>query len=89
MSKVTEAIIEHWGKRCPDYHEDCAVCQAWKEHDTLESIKEAVSDYYLPKIKNIFTRLHGGTDAMRDEGHKLWLIYNELRQLTKSELPHE
>jgi hypothetical protein len=89
MRKVTEAIIEHWGKRCPDHHEDCAACQAWGEHDRLESIEEAVRDYYLPKIKNIFTRLHGGTDAMRDEGHKLWLIYNDLKQLTGSELTHE
>ena len=83
MSKVTEAVAEYWGKRCPDYHEDCAVCQAWKECDYLEGVQEAVSDYYLPKIKNIVTRLHGGTDDMRDEGHKLWLVYNDLKQLTR------
>jgi tRNA U34 5-carboxymethylaminomethyl modifying enzyme MnmG/GidA len=45
----------------------------------IEKLREEV----MPKIKNIFTRLHGGTDAMRDEGHKLWLIYNDLQQLTK------
>ena len=82
-SKVKEAIIASWGKRCPDYHEQCPICQAWKEYDTLEAIKEEVRDYCMPKVKSIYSRLHGGTDAMRDEGHKLWRVYKDLEQLTK------
>ena len=33
MSKVEEAITEHWGRRCPDYAKDCPCCQAWAEYD--------------------------------------------------------
>lgn len=22
-----------WGRRCPDYHSDCVICQAWNFHD--------------------------------------------------------
>jgi hypothetical protein len=29
-------------------------------------------------LREIEKRLHGGSDAMRDEGHKLWLILNDL-----------
>ena len=30
------------------------------------------------KLREIEKRLHGGSDAMRDEGHKLWLVLNDL-----------
>jgi hypothetical protein len=30
-------------------------------------------------LKGICDRLHAGSDAMRDEGHKLWLILNEMK----------
>jgi hypothetical protein len=30
------------------------------------------------KLRRIEQRLHGGSDAMRDEGHKLWLVLNDL-----------
>jgi len=30
------------------------------------------------KLRNIERRLHAGSDAMRDEGHKLWLVLNRL-----------
>jgi hypothetical protein len=30
-------------------------------------------------LKAICDRLHSGSDAMRDEGHKLWLILNQMK----------
>ena len=30
------------------------------------------------KLRRIEQRLHGGSDAMRDEGNKLWLVLNAL-----------
>lgn len=30
------------------------------------------------KLRQIEQRLHGGSDAMRDEGHRLWLVLNDL-----------
>jgi hypothetical protein len=30
------------------------------------------------RLRRIEQRLHGGSDAMRDEGHKLWLVLNDL-----------
>jgi len=80
---VKEAIAQYWGEPCDDYDAGCPTCRAWAEYDTSQAVKEEVREYYMPKIKNIFTRLHGGTDDMRDEGHKLWLIYNSLESLTK------
>ena len=80
---VHEAVEFYWGARCPDHEEGCPVCEAWEQYDNMKAIEEEVRDHYMPKMKNIFTRLHGGTDDMRDEGHKLWLIYNDLKQLTQ------
>jgi hypothetical protein len=33
----------------------------------------------LAKIKEICDRLHSGSDAMRDQGHRLWLVLNEVK----------
>lgn len=35
------------------------------------------SEHYT-KMRLIERRLHGGSDAMRDEGHKLWLVLNDI-----------
>jgi hypothetical protein len=48
-----------------------------------DDLKEEIRDYMLPKMKGIYTRLNGGADDMRDEGHKLELIYRTLKQLTE------
>jgi hypothetical protein len=80
---VKEAIAQYWGEPCDGYDAGCHTCRAWAEYDTLVAVEEEIREHYMPKIKNIFTRLHGGTDDMRDEGHKLWLIYNDLESLTK------
>ena len=86
MSKIEEAVEFYWGERCPDHEAECVVCQAWKEYDDLrDALEEEIRDYMLPKMKGIYTRLHGGSDDMRDEGHKLELIYRKLQQLTKKE----
>jgi len=50
-----------------------------------DDLKEEIRDYLLPKMKGIYTRLHGGTDRERDEGHRLELIYRKLQQLTEKE----
>ena len=28
-------ITRNYGKRCPDYHKECACCKAWKCYDYL------------------------------------------------------
>jgi hypothetical protein len=35
-------------------------------------------DEQMEKLRAIASRLHNGSDKMRDEGHKLWLIINQL-----------
>lgn len=37
-----------------------------------------VDEEVFEKLRRIEQRLHGGSDAMRDEGHKLWLVLNDL-----------
>ena len=37
----------------------------------------------LPKLREVQARLHGGSDAMRDEGHKLWLVCGRLESMLK------
>ena len=32
---IEEALTEYFGERCPDYHEECMCCKAWKEYDIL------------------------------------------------------
>jgi len=83
---IEQAITEFYGERCDDYLAECVVCTVWKEYDTLrDALEEEIRDYMLPKMKGIYTRLNGGSDDMRDEGHKLELIYRKLQQLTKKE----
>jgi hypothetical protein len=38
------------------------------------------------KLRNIERRLHSGSDAMRDEGHKLWLVLNRLDMFVEQAL---
>jgi hypothetical protein len=46
--------------------------------------KNTMNTYFLldaesmDKLRKISERLQGGSDAMRDEGHKLWLILQEV-----------
>jgi hypothetical protein len=35
MNLVEQALIEHWGERCPEYESGCIACQAWKDYDDL------------------------------------------------------
>ena len=32
---VEDAITEYLGERCDEYFDQCVVCQAWKQYDTL------------------------------------------------------
>jgi len=34
----------------------------------------------LEKLQSISDRLHSGSDKMRDEGHKLWLVINQIKE---------
>ena len=51
--------------------------------------KEAVEAFYeflnemLERLEPIQHRLHSGNDAMRDEGHKIWLMCEELKMVIK------
>ena len=43
----------------------------------------------LQKLRNIERRLHAGSDAMRDEGHKLWLVLNRLEDHNAVSFDHK
>jgi hypothetical protein len=46
--------------------------------DALIGLVEELRGEVMPKMQAIHTRLNGGTDRERDEGHKLWLLCNHL-----------
>lgn len=35
LPRIEQAIMIVWGDRCPDFNEDCPICQAWGEYDAL------------------------------------------------------
>ena len=37
-----------------------------------------VDEDQMKKFGEIYRRLHSGSDAMRDEGHKLWLLCGDI-----------
>ena len=37
-----------------------------------------IDEDQITKLRAIEQRLHSGSDAMRDEGHKLWLVLKEV-----------
>jgi hypothetical protein len=38
-------LIKNWGKRCPDYFEECHLCEIWKAFDTIkEGVELGVDD---------------------------------------------
>ena len=51
-------MIKHWGERCPDYEEGCAICQAWDNFDTMIAKLESGDVIYEHKIKalNFFNK---------------------------------
>lgn len=40
-----------------------------------------LEDVQLERLQAISNRLHNGTDRERDEGHRLWLVLNAVREL--------
>jgi len=46
--------------------------------DALIVLVEELREEVMPKMQAIHTRLNGGTDRERNEGHKLWLLHNHL-----------
>ena len=39
-----------------------------------------IDEDQLRRIQEISSALHNGTDAMRDLGHKLWLVINQVKE---------
>lgn len=52
--------------------------------DALIDLVGELREEVMPKMQAIYTRLHGGSDPMRDEGHKLWLLHNHLTSVCDS-----
>lgn len=44
-------------------------------------LKEEINSEILPKLCYMKDRLHSGSDAMRDEGHRLMLIIDQLESI--------
>jgi hypothetical protein len=57
------------------------VLQIMRERNTYREMLVELKDELMPKLVSIQGQLHGGSDAMRDEGHKLWLVVNQLENL--------
>ena len=59
--------------------------------DSFKQSKEVIEAHYeflgeiLERLEPIQRRLHNGSDAMRDEGHKVWLLCEELKMVIKQE----
>ena len=49
-----------------------------------EALTDEVRKEWLPKLQAIHTRLNSGSDAMRDEGYKVWLICNAITSALNS-----
>jgi hypothetical protein len=58
--------------------EEQEILQVLRERNAYRDMLAEVMEV-MPKLHGIQTRLHSGSDAMRDEGHKLWLIHNHLQ----------
>jgi len=37
MDRIEEAIVNWWGKRCPDHEDGCPICDSWAEYDALQA----------------------------------------------------
>jgi hypothetical protein len=48
------------------------------------ALTDEIQKEWLPKLQAIHTRLNSGSDAMRDEGHKVWLICNAITSALNS-----
>lgn len=42
MSKIEEAITEHWGERCKGKEPGCPCCDAWEEYDAIQREVDAL-----------------------------------------------
>lgn len=57
-----------------------------KSHKNSKEVIEAYYEFLnemLERLEPIQRRLHSGSDAMRDEGHKVWLLCEELKMILK------
>lgn len=61
------------------------VLQVMRERNAYRDVLTEITEELLPKLKQIHARLHAGSDAMRDEGHKLMLVCNDLDNLLNGE----
>ena len=60
---------------------DAKVLQAMRERNPYRDVLAEIAEELLPKLKQIHARLHAGSDAMRDEGHKLMLVCDDLESI--------
>lgn len=61
------------------------ILQVMRERNAYRDVLTEITEELLPKLKQIHARLHAGSDAMRDEGHKLMLVCNDLDNLLNGE----
>lgn len=62
---IQQAVAEQWGERCPDFHPDCACCQAWAAIDV------AVDAHRIAKTAQKSLKLE---HAIRQALHDLDLV---------------
>ena len=65
--------------------EEREVLRVMRERNAYRDVLAEITEELLPKLKQIHARLHAGSDAMRDEGHKLMLVCNDLDKLLNGE----
>lgn len=65
--------------------EEREVLRVMRERNAYRDVLAEITEELLPKLKQIHARLHAGSDAMRDEGHKLMLVCNDLDNLLNGE----
>jgi hypothetical protein len=49
MNLIEEAMVEHWGRRCPDFEPECACCKAWLEYDSLVKQPKGIVSTMTPE----------------------------------------
>jgi hypothetical protein len=46
MNKVEEAMEGYWGKRCPEWEQDCPACKAWEEYEDMMFLLDDYNENY-------------------------------------------
>ncbi len=54
--------------------------------ENKEQHVSVIEDEQLERLEAVANRLQNGTGRERDEGHKIWLVIKEIRDLGKVEV---